>query len=810
MSESSYLSDPGRLHAVDESRLFGSQSEEVFDRFTAMAARLLKASVCFFSIVTADRVYYKSQFGMPEPLASQREAPIEYSLCQHVVTGGKSLAVPDTLLHPAVQCNPAVTTLGARCFAGAPIYAPDRKIIGSLCALDFTARAWTPDDILVLEELSVAISVELSLRQELRDKQRIEEELRVSEARFRSLVESSPDLIWELDSLGNLRYVNQACETILGWQCSEVQGANWKKLRPQRDPFIAAAARGLADGKAFQGLELHAHRRDGSQVTLECSGTPLLDGSGRLEGILGISRDISVKEKMGTFLRERLQDSAEEIEQVNRSLSRAHRMARLANWTWDGPGLPFHWEEGAQELLNALTLQKIKSSEEVLKRVACEDREEFGCALLECHKTGKVVDCRFTFQAEGEETLVLRAMAEGVARADGTFSVVGTFQNVTEQEALQNQLRQSQKMDAVGHMASGIAHDFNNLLCGITGFAEFALEDLDPSQSAHDDVMEVLKTARRAEDLTRQLLLFSSHTVSSKTDLKLNVIVEDISRMLERLIGENIHLTSQLATDLWSVRADRSSIEQVLVNLAVNARDAMSEGGHLRIKTSNASISKQLTSHYQTIEGDYVVLEVSDEGSGIPPHILPRVFEPFFTTKAPGRGTGLGLSVCFGILEEVGGAIHVSSSPTDGTRFSLYFPRHKVSSDSLPVSEAPPEAPVSQQETILLVEDEELVRATVVRILGKLGYKVCPYPNAEDALLALPHLPTPDLLLTDCVLPGMTGIELVRQVGLVRPTLKTLIMSAYLPEDSNNITNSVLLKPFGRERLASAIRAALD
>ena len=395
-------------------------------------------------------------------------------------------------------------------------------------------------------------------------------------------------------------------------------------------------------------------------------------------------------------------------------------------------------------------------------------------------------------------------------------SYVAIKRDVSQEVRLKEQLLQAQKMESVGRLAGGIAHDFNNLLTAILGYAELAARRLKPEDPSRLDLSEIDKAAQRAADLTRQLLAFSRKQVLELRVIDLNRVVSNTHKMLRRLIGEDIELAVSLKERLGSVKADTGQIEQVLLNLAVNSRDAMPKGGKLTIETSEVELDESYSAfHFDVPPGRYVVLAVSDTGTGMDATTLSHVFEPFFTTKEAGKGTGLGLSTVYGVVKQSGGHVTVYSEPGVGTTFKIYLPR----------VEDPPEmdrrpsahvAPAGGTETVLVVEDEEAVRRLTCRALEAQGYMVLSAAGAREAIRFCEEHPGEiHLMLTDVVMPGVSGRELARSAAALRPLIKVLFMSGYT--DNAIVHHGVLdagtpflQKPFTPRTLAQKVREVLD
>jgi PAS domain S-box-containing protein len=431
-------------------------------------------------------------------------------------------------------------------------------------------------------------------------------------------------------------------------------------------------------------------------------------------------------------------------------------------------------------------------------------RKEFNDLTTDCvRKDGAAIVARISG----------RSIPNG--KAGGTFEIF--IEDVTETRILELQLRQAQKMEAIGRLAGGIAHDFNNLLMVISGYSEFLLERLGPDPRLRGPAQEIFNATERATSLTRQLLAFSRKQLLTPKVLDLNEIVAENLKMLTRMIGEDIDLVMVPGASLGAVRADPGQIDQVIMNLAVNARDAMPEGGKLTIETANVTLNENFArTHSPITAGDYVMLAISDTGVGMDSETQTRIFEPFFTTKGA-KGTGLGLSTVYGVVKQSGGFIFVDSQPHRGTAFHVYFPRVDGREDAATAQDYLGLPRVERgQETILLVEDEIHLRRLARQYLENQGYKIL---EAEDGAAALQivdgHKGTIDLLLTDVIMPGMNGRELARQISRLLPNIRVLYMSGYT---ENAIGHdgmldpgiNLLQKPFSLPSLKDRVREVLD
>jgi PAS domain S-box-containing protein len=400
---------------------------------------------------------------------------------------------------------------------------------------------------------------------------------------------------------------------------------------------------------------------------------------------------------------------------------------------------------------------------------------------------------------------------------DGTFSgFIGSCLDVTDLKETEEQLRQSQKMEAVGRLAGGIAHDFNNLLTAINGYAELCLSKAQGDETLSEFLKEIKRSGERAAALTSQLLAYSRKQILSPRILNLNSTVAEMDRMLKRLIGEDIELVTMLEPELGWVLADPGQIQQIILNLALNARDAMPQGGRLTLETANVTLdSNYISTRLEAKPGPHIMLAVSDTGIGMTEEIKAKIFEPFFTTKEVGKGTGLGLSSVYGIIQQSGGSILVYSEPGQGTTFKIYLPIVEASDEGQPQAEAVDDRTLAGKETILIVEDEETVRTFIRRALTYFGYSILEAKDGKEALQAIESGKSIDLVLTDVVMPGMNGRQLATQLSARLPGAPILFMSGYT--DNAIVHHGVLdadatfiQKPFSQSDLLKKIRGILD
>ncbi|MFI5302672.1 MAG: ATP-binding protein, partial [Polyangiales bacterium] len=426
---------------------------------------------------------------------------------------------------------------------------------------------------------------------------------------------------------------------------------------------------------------------------------------------------------------------------------------------------------------------------------------------------GAVVVAEYRFHDADGRVHIMRSAVRPRVEHDCVVGVTGISIDVTAQRDTEEQLRAAQKMEAVGRLAGGVAHDFNNLLSVILSYTELALLDLRQEDPLRADLDEISQAAKRAAGLTRQLLAFSRRQLLQPEPLDLNELVSSLANMLRRLIGEDVELRVSAGTSVFETKADRGQIEQVLLNLVVNARDAMPDGGRVTLSTSNVWLDEHRASATDVPPGAYVELTVQDTGFGMDATTRERIFEPFFTTKGVGKGTGLGLSMVYGIVRQSGGGIFVESEPASGATFRIYLPRHEAD-EPAPSVTGYASRTVRGNESILVVEDEAALRNVVRRTLTSVGYRVIVAANAAEALDVCSQRPDQvQLVLTDVVMPGMSGRELAERLVTLCPTIKVLFMSGYTDEAIARhgvLGPGFLRKPFDRRTLTDCVRRTLD
>ena len=513
-----------------------------------------------------------------------------------------------------------------------------------------------------------------------------------------------------------------------------------------------------------------------------------------------------------------LQNREAALRESTAQLLEAMTVARMGSWAWDVQQGTISWGGREGEVFGERGKPADASLGSFLELVHPSDRSFVDQGLWRAAETGQRCELDFRVLDPDGHTRWL-AMRGQRAQEDGRSGqrLLGLVMDMTDRRRLEEQLLQSQKLEAIGRLAGGVAHDFNNLLTGILGYANFALKSLPDNHASRPDILEIERAGTRAAALTGQLLAYARRQMIAPKLVSLTELVTNMENLLRRLIGEDIDLETRCAADLWPAQIDPGQFEQVIINLAVNARDAMPRGGHLTIETSNCTLDDTYVSqHPEVLPGEYVMLAVADTGVGMDSATQVRIFEPFFTTKEQGKGTGLGLAVCYGIVRQANGHLWVYSERGRGTTFKVLLPRSAETEEGVATPRHVEPLSSSGSETILIVEDEPVVRRLTVRALTERGYHVLEAEDGESALeVARAHKGDLQLLVTDVVMPGMNGKELADRLTTDRPDLRVLYISGYA--EHAVVRQGVLVegiaflsKPFDLSELARTVREVLD
>ncbi|MCZ6486305.1 MAG: PAS domain S-box protein [Acidobacteria bacterium] len=625
-----------------------------------------------------------------------------------------------------------------------------------------------------------------------------------------AIVKSSHDAIISTAPDGSIVSWNAAAEQLFGYTAQEVIGRSAAILRPgyQEGQYSEIFER-LIKGERLEYSDTVGVCKNGQRVHLSVNISPIRNNEGQLIGFSAIARDIIERK----WAEEKSRKSQERYHQL---FENAPDMMAVISYP-DGEVL-----ECNQTLVDEVGLSKPEIvGRSWLKLYPSDSRETAQETFTTYVQTGKLPwKERTLLRADGSsfpalvQVMPIRDEAGKIVATHVTWRDISDLKQT--QQALEQKERElfaSQKMEAIGTLAGGIAHDFNNLLTGIRGYAQLLQEKLEPASPQSKDVIEILACSDRAAALTAHLLAFSRRQLFDPIVLHLNSVIENTCKMLERLIGEDINLNFVAATNRDNIRADSGYIEQVLMNLAINASDAMPDGGTLTITTSQVKVEQNTVKNDTTLEaGRYVSLVVNDTGCGMDQATQHRIFEPFFTTKDVGDGTGLGLSTVYGIVKQHHGYIWVDSQPGEGSTFTIYLPSTDQEVENL-AQEIKQEGTPKGSEVILVAEDEEPVREILDRVLKELGYTVLCASHAQEAeALLLKHNGEIDLLLSDVIMPGRSGPALYRRLKDKRPSLRVLYMSGYAETMFGSLDPCApfLSKPFTHEILAQKVREVLD
>lgn len=633
---------------------------------------------------------------------------------------------------------------------------------------------------------------------------RIRRQLATRERLFHLITENAADMIALVDAQGRRIYNSLSYQKVLGYSPAELQKSSaFEQIHPEdRGRVVAAAeeARRTGEGKP---LEYRIRHKDGTWRVLESTSSVIRGNNGEPDMLVIVNRDVSVRKQAEEALRLSEMSFRSVVEGAPYGIFRATvdgRFLRVNSSLGEMLGY-----QAPSELLDATLGECVFRSPADFRRLA----ELLG-------SVDEFKDVEMEWKRKDDSPITVRCSGRRVKGVEENSTYFEVFvEDITERRVLERQLRMAAKMEAVGRLSGGIAHDFNNLLGVVIGYSQMLKRKIDTESPLHEYVEEIEKAGQRATSLTRQLLAFSRQQILSPKVLDLNELIADMAKMLPRLIGEDISVGTNLDPVIGRVKADQGQLEQVMMNLAVNARDAMPSGGRLSIKTANIGLDEMYArQHPGARPGKYVVLSVADSGIGMTSETLTHIFEPFFTTKEVGKGTGLGLATVYGVVKQSGGYIWVDSEPGKGSCFQIFLPR--IEGAVTPVEEPPSSLSPRGDETILVAEDAEPLRKLARSFLEGRGFRVLTASSGEEALqVAGGFSGTIHLLLTDIVMPGMNGRVLGETLLPKRPGLKILYMSGYT--DSFIAGHGVLEagthllhKPFTEEVLISKVSEVLN
>ncbi len=622
---------------------------------------------------------------------------------------------------------------------------------------------------------------------------------------FRLITENAADMIAVVDMEGKRIFNSLSYEKVLGYSLDELKESSaFEQIHPDDRESVKSAGDEARRTGVGRPLEYRVRHKDGTWRVLESTASVIRDAKGEPQHMVIVNRDVTERKRAAEALRRSEASFRSVVEDAPYGIYRASLSGELV---LVNPALQKILGYASQtELLQANLGTQIYRNP--------LDHQKVNELLL---RQQSFNDVEVEWKRKDGTPITVRCSGWPIKDESGRVAFLELFaEDVTERRALERQLRMAQKMEAVGRLSGGIAHDFNNLLGVIIGYSQVLKRSLKPEHPLYEHAEEIEKASQRAVSLTRQLLAFSRQQVLEPVVLNMNALVSDMEKMLPRLIGEDVALTLTLDPALGQVKADPGQVEQVIMNLAVNARDAMPDGGKLTIQTANVDLDTAYThQHPGSRVGSYVMLRVTDTGTGIDPEIQAQIFEPFFTTKERDKGTGLGLATVYGVVKQSGGYIAVDSEKGKGASFSVYLLRVE---NAVTAPDLSNDAPVSVRgsETILLVEDEESLRKLADMFLRDSGYHVLTAADGAQALQVARQYAGPiHLLLTDVVMPGINGRVLAERLAPSQPGMRILYVSGYT--DSFIAGHGVLEagahllhKPFTEESLTRKVRELLD
>lgn len=634
---------------------------------------------------------------------------------------------------------------------------------------------------------------------------RIRQQMVEREELFHLISENAADMIAVVDMEGQRLFNSLSYQKVLGYSPEELQASSgFEQIHPDDRERVRKAAEDARHSGIGKILEYRIRHKDGGWLVLESTSSVIRNAKGEPEKLVIVNRNITERKKAEQALRRSEADFRSVVEDAPYGIYRASLNGRFLQVN------PALRKMLGYELEQDLLKQDLATD-------IFQHEAEYHRLIELLASTEELRDVEMEWKKQDGTPITVRCSGRRIQGQDSDSTYFEVFaEDVTEKRVLEKQLRMAQKMEAIGRLSGGIAHDFNNLLGVIIGYSRLLRKALSQDNALGEHALEIEKAGQRAASLTKQLLAFSRQQVLTPAVLSLNTLASDMEKMLPRLLGEDIRVSLTLDPNLGNVKADQSQIEQVLMNLAVNARDAMPSGGELTIQTTNVELDVAYTrNHPGSRVGKYVMLAVTDTGIGMDAATLTHIFEPFFTTKELGKGTGLGLATVYGVVKQSNGYIWVDSAPGKGTSFQIYLPQYE-GCGALQEPKAAPAEKLRGSECILLVEDAEPLKKLAQSFLESGGFRVLSAGSGEEALEVAMHFSGRfDLLLTDVVMPGLNGRALAEQLLSRQPGMKVLYMSGYTDSfiAGHGVLNPethLLHKPFTEEVLISKVREVLD
>jgi two-component system cell cycle sensor histidine kinase/response regulator CckA len=803
---------PAMVQTIDEKILklsgvffdLGMDSENNIAMIVRRACETIGGTCSLYSSIDEDGTTLRVKAGHQTPSDLPISVEAAGHICFEEIIKGRGGPVQFEDLHETryLHSDPRVRTYGIRSYLAAPVVCGGEKI-GSLCILDSKKRLFSDIDIHIISTLAKALSLE-------EDRRQIQEASKKSERDKELILANLKEHVIYQNSDMSILWANRAaCESV-GLSPGQLVGRHCYEIWACRDDVCpdCPVAAAMATGKPH---EIQKQTPDGRAWSIR--GYPVRDGRGTITGGVEVTLEITdqyVEQQARQESEERFRQIAENIGEVV--------------WMEDAEHTKVLYVNPAYERVFGVTVESAYDDLRNWENLVHPDDRDVIQKLL---RSNSSLEEGLEYRIRTRENTLrwIRSRVFPIYDAGGTiYRYVGIAEDITRKKEAEKSLKeseerllQSQKMEAVGRLAGGIAHDFNNLLTAILGYTEMIQLNVSPDETTGLYVQEIKKASERAARLTQQLLAFSRKQILEPKKIDLNRLIIDLQKMLPRLLGEDIHLQTKLGPEIGCIQADPGQIEQVILNLAVNARDAMPKGGELSIETSRVHASRErwLTKNDMN-KGWWVRVRVGDTGHGMSQEVLKHIFEPFYTTKEKGKGTGLGLATVYGIVKQNGGQITVQSKRNRGTKFDIFFPildgcgcagaEYSFREESL-----------QGQETVLVVEDEDAVRNLISQCLKEFGYTIFSAENGTEALNVCRENEAPPLhlLLTDVVMPDLSGVELARRIREIKPDIRTLFISGYTNDTVENhgvLRDGAyfLQKPFTPIELARMVRMVLS
>jgi len=784
-----------RLKALAECRIVGSPPEEFFDDIANQAAYLCGTPIGFISFIDSEHEWVKAKVGW-----EVTEIPRDESFNALVLGNPHVIIVEDTIADRRSHHHPWLTQSGIRFFAAAPIVSREGYVLGAINVLDRLPRSLPNGHRRILQTLANAIAGQLDLR-------------RVSfnstaphpESRYQILFDQNVAGFYRTAPDGRVLGCNTTFARMLGYASrEEVLGCRAQQFyfsAGERDQFL----KDLQRAGSLINSELRLRRKDGSSMWVVENVAATCDERGNLSLIEGTMVDISAHKRAEDALR----DSQERLLGIIAS-------AMDAIITVDEKQQIIVFNKAAEEIFGCTAAEAMGKSidrflPESLREIHRLHIREFGqtgVSTRSMYSPGTLVAVR----SNGEEFPIEASISQVGTSSERLYTVI--LRDISVRKRTEDQLRQAQKMEAVGHLAGGIAHEFNNYLAIIMGYTELLEHETAGNESLRPSLLEIKDASQKVASLTRQLLAFSRKQVIEPREVDVNSVVWETHKLLRRLIPVTIDLIPKLQGDLGKVKADPAQVQQILMNLVLNARDSMPAGGKIVIETAEVELDEEYASRQLEVHpGHYVMLSVVDSGVGMDQETLSHIFEPFYTTKEEGKGTGLGLSTTYGIVKQSGGHITVASVPGKGSSFCIYLPKL---AEHVALPQAPEARPSqSGRQTLLVVEDESALRKLMTKVLEAEGFRVVEAKDGEQAAEICRSWAEPiDLVVSDLAMPKLTGLQLREVVAALRPTVKFLLISGYAEDVVEDPTilrtdTNFLEKPFLPDELVRKVRQLL-